>query len=81
MNKSKILKTSLSIIIILSIWTIVTEMGLISSYILPSPLKVLDSFIKMVQSGEIFEDIYISPRLLYHILSVRHSSLSFFKDN
>ena len=60
MNKSKILKTSLSIIIILSIWTIVTEMGLISSYILPSPLKVLDSFIKMVQSGEIFEDIYIS---------------------
>ena len=60
MNKSKILKTSLSIIIILSIWTIVTEMGLISSYILPSPLKVIDSFIKMVQSGEIFEDIYIS---------------------
>ena len=60
MNKSKILKTSLSIIIILSIWTVVTEMGLISSYILPSPLKVLDSFIKMVQSGEIFEDIYIS---------------------
>ena len=60
MNKSKILKTSLSIIIILSIWTIVTEMGLISSYILPSPSKVIDSFIKMVQSGEIFEDIYIS---------------------
>ena len=60
MNKSKILKTSLSIIIILSIWTIVTEMGLISSYVLPSPSKVLDSFIKMVQSGEIFEDIYIS---------------------
>ena len=60
MNKSKILKTSLSIIILISIWTIVTEMGLISSYILPSPLKVLDSFIKMVQSGEIFEDIYIS---------------------
>ena len=60
MNKSKILKTSLSIIIILSIWTIVTEMGLISPYILPSPSKVIDSFIKMVQSGEIFEDIYIS---------------------
>ena len=40
MNKSKILKTSLSIIIILSIWTIVTEMGLISSYILPLVAKV-----------------------------------------
>ena len=60
MNKSKILKTSLSIIILISIWTIVTEMGLISPYILPSPSKVIDSFIKMVQSGEIFEDIYIS---------------------
>ena len=60
MNKSNILKTSLSIIILISIWTIVTEMGLVSSYILPSPSKVIDSFIKMVQSGEIFEDIYIS---------------------
>ena len=60
MNKKKITKTCISIVILLSIWTIVTEMGLINSYILPSPLKVLDSFFKMVQSGEIFEDIYIS---------------------
>jgi len=60
MNKSKIIKTSISVVIILLIWTIVTKMELVSSYILPSPSKVLDSFIKMVQSGEIFEDIYIS---------------------
>ena len=60
MNKKKITKTCISIVILLSIWTIVTEMGLINSYILPSPLKVADSFFKMVQSGEIFEDIYIS---------------------
>jgi len=60
MNKKKVTKTCISIVILLSIWTIVTEMGLINSYILPSPLKVLDSFFKMVQSGEIFEDIYIS---------------------
>ena len=46
--------------IILAVWTIVTEMNLVSSYILPSPLKVLDSLVKMIQSGEIFEDIYIS---------------------
>ena len=60
MNKKKVTKTCISIVILLLIWTIVTETGLVNSYILPSPLKVVDSFFKMVQSGEIFEDIYIS---------------------
>lgn len=60
MNKNKLIKTWTSILAILLIWTIVTKMNLVSSYILPSPGKVLNSFYKMVQSGEIFEDIYIS---------------------
>ena len=60
MNKGKVIKTSISVAIIILIWTIITKMELVSSYVLPSPSKVLDSFIKMVQSGEIFEDIYIS---------------------
>ena len=60
MNKKKVIKTCISIMILLLIWTIVTETGLVNSYILPSPFKVLESFFKMVQSGEIFEDIYIS---------------------
>ena len=60
MNKSKVVKTSISVLIILAIWTIITKMELVSSYVLPSPTKVLNSFVKMIQSGEIFEDIYIS---------------------
>ena len=60
MKKSKIVKTSISIAIILLIWTVITKMQLVSSYVLPSPTKVLNSFVKMIQSGEIFEDIYIS---------------------
>ena len=60
MKKSKIVKTSISIAIILLIWTVITKMELVSSYVLPSPSKVFNSFIKMIQSGEIFEDIYIS---------------------
>ena len=60
MKKSKIVKTSISVAIILLIWTIITKMQLVSSYVLPSPSKVFNSFIKMIQSGEIFEDIYIS---------------------
>ena len=60
MNKSKVVKTSISVAIILLIWTVITKMQLVSSYVLPSPSKVFNSFIKMIQSGEIFEDIYIS---------------------
>lgn len=60
MNKSKIIKTSISIIILVLIWGIVTKMDIVSSYILPSPSKVFDSLLKMIKSGEIFEDIYIS---------------------
>ena len=60
MNKSKILKTSISVLVILFVWYLVTEIGIVNSYVLPSPLKVIDSFCKMVKSGEIFEDIYIS---------------------
>ena len=60
MNKSKILKTSISVLVILFVWYLVTEMGIVNSYVLPSPLKVIYSFCNMVKSGEIFEDIYIS---------------------
>lgn len=60
MNKSKIVKTLISVLILLLIWTTVTQLELVSSYVLPSPAKVWDSFLKMLQSGEIFEDIYIS---------------------
>ncbi len=60
MNKQKTIKTSVSIVVLFSIWWIVTSMGLVSSYILPPPTKVFQSFLKMLQTGEIFEDIYIS---------------------
>lgn len=60
MNKEKIVKTSMTVIVLVFIWGLVTKMGVVSSYILPSPSKVLNSFIKMVQTGEIFEDIYMS---------------------
>ena len=60
MNKSKVIKTLISVLILLLIWTTVTQLELVSSYVLPSPAKVWDSFLKMLQSGEIFEDIYIS---------------------
>lgn len=60
MNRNKAIKTSIAIIILFLIWWLVTNMGMVSSYILPSPAKVFQSFLKMLQTGEIFEDIYIS---------------------
>ena len=60
MKNKKRIKTLISILVLLLIWIIVTKLELVSSYILPSPGKVLDSLVKMIKSGEVFEDIYIS---------------------
>ena len=60
MKNKKRIKTLISILVLLLIWIIVTKLELVSSYILPSPVKVLDSLVKMIKSGEVFEDIYIS---------------------
>ncbi len=60
MNKSKVIKTSISVSVLLLVWYVVAKMGVVSTYILPSPQKVFNSFVKMVQTGEIFEDICIS---------------------
>lgn len=60
MNKGKAIKTAISVAVLILIWWLVAKMEIVSSYILPSPAKVIDSFFKMVQTGEIFEDIYIS---------------------
>lgn len=50
----------LGVSIVLLIWMIVSEMERYSPYVLPSPEKVGNTFLKMVQSGEIFVDIIIS---------------------
>ena len=53
-------KTSITVFILILLWTFVTDIGIFSPYVLPSPFKVLDSFFNMVLTGELFLDIYIS---------------------
>lgn len=60
MKHRKRIKTTIFVVILFIIWYMVSELGVVSPYILPSPKKVADSFYKMLRSGEIFEDIYIS---------------------
>ncbi|PHV70230.1 ABC transporter permease [Sporanaerobium hydrogeniformans] len=60
MNKNKMIKTTISVVSLITVWGLVSKMGVVSSYILPAPVKVLNTLFKMVQTGEIFEDIHIS---------------------
>lgn len=48
------------LVIVLAVWFLVCRMGIFSVYVLPSPERVFSTFMKMLQSGEIFVDIAIS---------------------
>lgn len=50
----------ISILIILGVWLLVSRLGIFNPYVLPTPEKVLNSFFKMLQSGEMLVDITIS---------------------
>ena len=45
---------------VLLVWYLVCRWGMVSAYVLPPPYKVLQSFFRMLVSGEIWKDIYIS---------------------
>ena len=42
------------------VWYMVSRLGLLSAYVLPPPSKVWSSFIKMLVTGELWKDLYIS---------------------
>ena len=67
--KSKEIKTKnpirriapfIGVLILFWAWFVVCKLEIFSTYVLPTPEKVLNSFMKMLESGEIFEDIVIS---------------------
>ena len=50
----------LGIIVLFVLWFLLCRLEVFSTYVLPTPEKVFDSFLKMLKSGEIFEDVIIS---------------------
>ena len=48
------IKRLIPIAIILGVWYLLTYFEVWSSYVLPTPMKVLDTFVSMVQNGELF---------------------------
>lgn len=59
-NPTNMLRSFIGILIILVVWFVVSSLEIFSPYVLPTPAKVFTSFIKMLQSGELFADIAIS---------------------
>lgn len=54
------IKPIIGVAILFAIWFAVTKLELFNAYVLPSPERVLESFWKMLESGELFTDIAIS---------------------
>lgn len=52
--------TFAGILVVFGVWFVVCRLEIFSNYVLPSPEKVFQSFLEMLQSGEIFVDIIIS---------------------
>ena len=50
----------IGILAVFAVWYIVCRADILSSYVLPSPGRVFQSFCKMLQSGELFRDLRIS---------------------
>lgn len=50
----------LGMLVLPAVWFTICRMEIFSPYVLPSPEKVFDCFLKMLASGEIFEDVLIS---------------------
>lgn len=59
-NLPKKIKPTIGVVILLVIWFAVTKLKIFNAYVLPSPERVLESFLTMLDSGEIFVDIAIS---------------------
>ena len=50
----------IGVMILLAAWFAVSGLKLVSPYVLPTPERVFGTFLKMLQSGELFVDIVIS---------------------
>ncbi len=50
----------IGVLIVLAIWAVLCRLEIFSTYVLPTPQKVFDSFCKALRSGELAEDILIS---------------------
>lgn len=66
MKKNKrIYKSILVVIVIILVWYLISKAGIFSSFVFPSPIKVFNTFISMLKSGELLRNSFAS---LYRVL-------------
>lgn len=60
-EKSKnFLKSSAVAAAVIIIWAAVSKAGVFSAFVFPSPLKVFETFVAMVKTGEVFKNLFYS---------------------
>lgn len=59
-RRKKYGKSFIGVIFIFLLWFGICEAGIFSSYVLPTPEKVFNSFLKALMTGELFTDIAVS---------------------
>lgn len=52
----------LFILILLSIWEILSKIGLLNPFFLPAPTKIVESFIALLANGQLIIDLLVSVR-------------------
>ena len=69
---ANIMKGIIIFIIIILLWQLVTYLNIWNKYILPSPSRVLETYIKMIHDGSIFKHVLVSMRriLIGFVISV-----------
>ncbi len=60
LTKYKYFPPIISILIVFLVWYFVCRLEILNEYILPSPYRVFQTFLKLASSGELFVDIGIS---------------------
>ncbi len=65
MIKLKIFKKILPFLVLISLWQLVSWLGLLNTGIIPGPAAVFKSFLKMLYSGELPLDIFDSVKRVF----------------
>jgi len=61
-NLRRISKSLWAFLFVLLVWQIVTSLHIWSSYVLPAPVKVWETFLIMLKRGELLEALWVSAR-------------------
>lgn len=58
-KRYKLIRLSIPFILLL-LWFVVSELGIWSSYLLPSPIKIFNTTVKLLSTGELLKHIFVS---------------------